>query len=167
MKRVLLTVAVLAAASALAGGGWVKYPGNPVMGSPELGTCFDLNVVPWGPAKYNNYFSWRPQSCIAFSRSEDGIHWTAPVKCLEVDETSGWEDNINRASVWFKDGVYHMWYTGQARGYSKIGYATSRDGIRFTRVSRMPVTLGMAHPSVVFLFILYKVCLDASILFVL
>ena len=141
MKRVLLTVAVLAAASAFAGGGWVKYPGNPVMGSPELGTCFDLNVVPWGPAKYNNYFSWRPQSCIAFSRSEDGIHWTAPVKCLEVDETSGWEDNINRASVWFKDGVYHMWYTGQARGYSKIGYATSRDGVRFTRVSRMPVLI--------------------------
>ena len=169
MKRGLCAVAALAAASALAGGGWVKYPGNPVMGSPELGTCFDLNVVPWGPAKYNNYFSWRPQSCIAFSRSEDGIHWSAPVKCLEVDETSGWEDNINRASVWFKDGVYHMWYTGQARGYSKIGYATasvwfkdgvyhmwytgqargyskigyatSRDGVRFTRVSRMPVLI--------------------------
>ena len=63
------------------------------------------------------------------------------MKCLEVDETSGWEDNINRASVWFKDGVYHMWYTGQARGYSKIGYATSRDGVRFTRVSRMPVMI--------------------------
>ena len=99
MKRILLSATLLAAAFALAGGGWVKYPGNPVMGSPELGTCFDLNVVPWGPAKYNNYFSWRPQSCIAFSRSEDGIHWTPPVKCLEVDETSGWEDNINRASV--------------------------------------------------------------------
>ena len=46
MKRVLCAAALLAAASALAGGGWVKYPGNPVMGSPELGTCFDLNVVP-------------------------------------------------------------------------------------------------------------------------
>ena len=141
MKHALLAATVLAIASALAGGGWVKYSGNPVMGSPELGTCFDLNVVPWGKAKYNNYFSWRAQSCIALSYSEDGIHWTSPVKCLEVDETSGWEDNINRASVWFKDGVYHMWYTGQARGYSKIGYATSRDGIRFTRVSRMPVLI--------------------------
>ena len=137
----LLAAALVAAAASAASNGWVKYAGNPVMGSPELGTCFDLNVVPWGKAKFNNYFSWRAQKCIALSRSEDGIRWTEPVKCLEPDETSGWEDRINRATVWFKDGVYHMWYTGQARGYSKIGYATSRDGVRFTRVSRMPVLI--------------------------
>ena len=56
MKRALCAAAVLAAASALAGGGWVKYPGNPVMGSPELGTCFvspdplrDVRVVSDAP----------------------------------------------------------------------------------------------------------------------
>jgi len=126
-------------------GAWIKYAGNPVMGSPELGTCFDLNVVSWGSAKYNNYFSWRSQKCIALSRSEDGIRWTEPVKCLGADPSSGWEDNLNRASVWYKDGVYHMWYTGQARGYSRIGYATSKDGVRFTRASRMPVLIS-EHP---------------------
>ena len=120
---------------------WVKYAGNPVMGGPELGTCFDLNVVPWGAAKYNNYFSWRGHKCIALARSEDGIHWTEPVKVLEPDPTSGWEDRLNRASVWFKDGVYHMWYCGQARGYTRIGYATSKDGVKFTRVSKGPVMI--------------------------
>ena len=142
MKRVIMVAAVaLATAGAFAGNGWVKYQGNPVMGSPELGTCFDLNVVPWGSAKYNNYFSWRGHKCIALARSEDGIKWTAPVKCIEADPTSGWEDNLNRASVWYKDGVYHMWYTGQARNYSKIGYATSKDGVTFTRASKLPVMI--------------------------
>ena len=122
-----------------AAGEWVKYPGNPVMGSPELGTCFDLNVVPWGKARYNNYFSWRPQNCIALSHSSDGINWSAPIRCLEANPEGGWEDSVNRASVWFKDGTYHMWYTAQARGFSKIGYATSKDGVRFVRVSDVPV----------------------------
>lgn len=145
MNKITLLIALgwLAVPRAVSarGEGWVKYAGNPVMGSPELGTCFDLNVVPWGSAKYNNYFSWRSQSSIALSRSEDGIHWTAPVKCLEPDPSSGWEDRINRASVWFKDGTYHMWYCGQARGYTRIGYATSKDGVRFTRMSRQPVMI--------------------------
>lgn len=141
MKTILVTIVAVLTTSSYAGDGWIKYSGNPVMGSPELGTCFDLNVVPWGSAKYNNYFSWRPQKCIALAHSEDGVAWSEPVKCLECDLTSGWEDDINRASVWFKDGVYHMWYTGQARGYSKIGYATSSDGVNFVRKSKHPVMI--------------------------
>ena len=137
----LLAVSLLSAAAFAGDNGWMKYAGNPVMGSPELGTCFDLNVVPWGAAKYNNYFSWRGRKCIALSHSADGVKWTDPVKVLEPDPTSGWEECLNRASVWFKDGTYHMWYCGQARGFTKIGYATSKDGLRFTRVSRDPVMI--------------------------
>ena len=137
----LAAVVLCGSASAVEHNGWVKHAGNPVLGSPELGTCFDINVVGWGTAKYNSYFSWRPQKCIALARSEDGIVWSEPVRCLEADPESGWEDNLNRATVWFKDGTYHMWYTGQANGYSKIGYATSTDGVRFTRVSRLPVLI--------------------------
>jgi len=120
---------------------WTKHPSNRVRGSRERGTCFELNVVPWGGAKYNNYFSWRSRNAIALARSEDGVKWSDPSICLEADETSGWENHVNRASVWFKDGVFHMWYTGQADGYSRIGYATSEDGVKFVRVSRMPVMI--------------------------
>ena len=144
MKKLIVgafVVGCLSGAFAGTNGGWVKYAGNPVLGSPELGTCFDLDVVPWGTAKFNSYFSWRSQECIALSRSDDGIHWSEPVRCLEPDEASGWEDVVNRATVWFKDGTYHMWYSAQARGYSKIGYATSKDGVRFTRVSKTPVMI--------------------------
>ena len=119
--------------------GWVKWAKGPVLGGPELGTCFDVNVIPHGSAKYNMYFSWRPKKAIALSRSEDGVNWSEPKIVLEFDESSGWEDNLNRASVIFWKGKYHMWYTGQARGYSKIGYATSKDGEHFTRVTKDPV----------------------------
>lgn len=122
--------------------GWVKSK-KPVMGGPDVGTCFDANVVPWGSAKYNMYFSWRPKRAIALSRSNDGVNWTDFEIALQNDYTSGWEDDLNRACVIYWKGQYHMWYTGQARGYSKIGYAKSDDGIHFTRVQKMPVLVPM------------------------
>ncbi len=118
---------------------WIKYEGNPVLGNPELGTCFDVNVIPEGSARYNMYFSWRPQKAIALSRSEDGIQWTDPVIVLGCNSTSGWEDYLNRSCTLFWDGKYHMWYTGQARDSSRIGYAISDDGIHFKRVVTQPV----------------------------
>ena len=121
-------------------GVWRKYEGNPVLGGESLGTCFDVNVVTNGPAPYTMYFSWRPKKEIALVRSEDAMTWTqTPEICLEANPESGWEDNINRSCTVFKDGVWHMWYTGQAKGGSKIGYATSTDGVHFTRVRRNPV----------------------------
>ena len=133
--------AVLAHGAATPHGGWTKYEKNPVLGSPELGTCFDVNVIAKGSAKYNMYFSWRPLKAIALVRSNDGVNWTEPEICLRHDETSGWEDNLNRSCTIFWNGEYHMWYTGQARGYSKIGYAKSKDGVHFTRVVRHPVLI--------------------------
>ena len=137
-------VAVLAVAAVLClwadAGTWRKWEGNPVLGSKELGTCFDVNVVTNGPAPYTMYFSWRPKKAIALVRSDDAMKWTqTPETCLEANPESGWEDDINRSCTVFKDGVWHMWYTGQAKGGSKIGYATSKDGVRFTRVRRDPV----------------------------
>lgn len=123
--------------------GWVKDAANPVLGGPELGTCFDVNIISEGSAKYNMYFSWRPKKAVALSRSDDGVTWTDPQIVLEYDPTSGWEDNLNRSCTVFHDGCYHMWYTGQARGYSKIGYAISTDGVTFTRVQTDPVLVPM------------------------
>ena len=142
-KTGMLAAAVLCGLTAVAAGeGWVKYAGNPVMGDPvRLGTCFDVNVVPGTTAKFNMYFSWRPKASIALSTGNDGISWSDPVICLEPDPTSGWEDRLNRSCCVLKDGVWHMWYTGQARNYSRIGYATSRDGVHFTRRSKNPVLI--------------------------
>ena len=137
----LAALAAVVLSTAHGGSGWTKYEKNPVLGSPELGTCFDVNVIAKGSAKYNMYFSWRPMKAIALVRSNDGVNWSEPEICLRHDETSGWEDNLNRSCTLWWNGEYHMWYTGQARGYSKIGYAKSKDGIHFTRVRRDPVLI--------------------------
>ena len=145
MDKMVTTLSAMVAGLVLAGGAaragtWREYEGNPVLGDAKLGTCFDVNVVTEGPAPYTMYFSWRPKKAIALVRSADGFAWThEPEICLEADPTSGWEDDLNRSCTVRKDGVWHMWYTGQANGGSKIGYATSKDGVRFTRVRREPV----------------------------
>ena len=44
-RTILAALAAVVIATAHAGGGWTKYEKNPVLGIPELGTCFDVNVI--------------------------------------------------------------------------------------------------------------------------
>ena len=117
--------------------GWRKHEGNPVLGG-KLGTCFDVAVLR-ETGRYRMYFSWRPKRAIAMAESADGVHWGKPAIVLGPNKKTDWEGDINRPGVVKREGVYHMWYTGQARGRSWIGYATSADGVRWRRASDKPV----------------------------
>jgi predicted GH43/DUF377 family glycosyl hydrolase len=133
-----LTASLTAASSAQeAAGGWVKHPGNPVLGG-DLGTCFDISVLKEGDV-YRMWFSWRPKASIALVESTDGVHWSKPEIVLGPNPKTDWESPVNRPVVLKRDGQYHMWYTGQARGHSWIGYATSPDGKTWKRMSDRPV----------------------------
>lgn len=79
------------------------------------------------------YFSWRNPGKIALSLSVDGINWSNFQIVLNKGNSKSWDSIVNRASVIFKDGIYYMWYTGQNKGVSKIGYATSKNGLNFTK----------------------------------
>jgi predicted GH43/DUF377 family glycosyl hydrolase len=118
-------------------GGWEKYQGNPVLGG-QYGTCFDICVLRES-GRYRMWVSWRPKQSIAITESEDGIHWRAPEIVLPPDKSTGWEDDINRPIVVRRADGYHMWYTGQTKDTSHIGYAKSPDGKNWTRQSRKPV----------------------------
>jgi hypothetical protein len=140
-------------------GGWEKYEGNPVLGNAEIGTCFDVLVYPEyerslvpktqdaKPEGYRMYFSWRPQKSLAVVKSADGIAWSKPEIILGPNPASGWEDDLNRNCVVEKDGVLHMWYTGQAHGNSWIGYAVdnavartdTKENSHFIRIGHEPV----------------------------
>lgn len=116
---------------------WVKYTRNPVLGA-QYGTCFDICVLREAE-KFRMWVSWRPKKSVAITESTDGINWKAPQIVFGPRTETGWEDDINRPVVVHRDDGYHMWYTGQARGRSSIGYATSTDGMVWTRRSDQPV----------------------------
>jgi predicted GH43/DUF377 family glycosyl hydrolase len=118
------------------GAGWVKYDHNPVLGG-KLGTCFDVAVLRDGD-KYRMWFSWRPKKSIALTESDDGLRWSDPQIVLGP-RASGWEDDINRPAVLKRPDAYHLWYTGQAKGRSWIGHATSPDGKAWKRAGEKPV----------------------------
>jgi len=117
--------------------GWRKYEKNPVLGG-ELGTCFDVALVREKDT-YRMWFSWRPRKSVALVESSDGINWSKPRIVLGPNPKSGWEDDINRPAVIKREGMYHIWYTGQAKGHSWIGYATSADGVAWEGASDRPV----------------------------
>jgi beta-1,2-mannobiose phosphorylase / 1,2-beta-oligomannan phosphorylase len=119
-------------------GGWVKSPASPVIGGND-GTCFDVSVLKDGET-YRMWLSWRPKQSIALVESRDGLHWGGPPAIvLGPRKETGWEDDVNRPVVVKRGDGYHMWYTGQAKGRSAIGYATSPDGVHWTRRSDRPV----------------------------
>lgn len=74
---------------------FVKYTKNPVFGSIDTGTCFDVYVTHQN-GRYRMDFSWRAKSALAVTFSSDGINWEPPQITLESDASTGWEDNINR-----------------------------------------------------------------------
>lgn len=123
--------------------GWVKYENTPILGGGNLGTIFDVSVLK-EENHYLMYCSWRPKKSIAISESKDGLVWSELVVVLAPDEKLGWETDLNRPVVVKKKDGYHMWYTGQTwinnrDGRSVIGYAFSKDGKSWKRVSDKPV----------------------------
>jgi predicted GH43/DUF377 family glycosyl hydrolase len=133
----VLTAGEKGASDAETAGGWVKYEKNPVLGG-SLGTCFDVSVLHEG-GKYRMWFSWRPRKSIALVESRDGLTWGEPTIALGPNKASGWEEEVNRPVVIHTGGKYRLWYTGQARGQSRVGYATSEDGTTWERAGDRPV----------------------------
>ena len=124
-----------------AAGGWVKQGEKPVIGT-EYGTTFDVCVLR-DEGKYKMWFSWRNVRLIAYTESLDGVDWELPQAVLTAVNGSDWEGmEVNRPTIVKKDGVYHMWYTGQMFALenqlsrSCIGYAWSKDGLTWTRRER-------------------------------
>ena len=125
-------------------GNWKKYKNNPVLGSSALGTCFDVFILKDCDG-LRMYFSWRPKKSLAVSLSRDGIKWSEPRIILEPKYDTGWEDDLNRNCVVKVGDKYHMYYTGQARGHSYIGYAVSDNGYDWERYGDLPVLVSESY----------------------
>ncbi|MCZ7404801.1 MAG: hypothetical protein O8C67_07710 [Candidatus Methanoperedens sp.] len=115
---------------------WTKYNDNPVnlengAGSPSL--IFDGS----------NYKMWYAlNSEIYYATSTDGITWIKYGKVLNKGSIGSWEETgIAPQTVIFNGLIYKMWYEGYSgtTQYAQIGYATSSDGINWTKYSGNPV----------------------------
>ena len=125
-------------------GGWEKRS-TPVLGWPKwIGTCWDMSVLK-KDGLYQMWFSWRPHQGIGYTTSKDGVNWDVCQLVLGPQENSPYEaDEVTRPSVIYKDGQYHMWYSGHIRPYleggvSNVSYACSTDGIHWERPYDKPV----------------------------
>jgi predicted GH43/DUF377 family glycosyl hydrolase len=141
---------------------WEKYENNPVMDVDYTGAWDSLGVETasviideeapaserykmWYAGQYFNEYRYD----IGYAVSPDGIHWTkhgSPV--LMVGDDASWDNGFLEGPTVIKDGAtYKMWYCGydvvvngqSTDGKANIGYATSSDGINWTKYAGNPI----------------------------
>jgi len=125
-----------------------KAPGNPVLAA-GIGGSWDEDDV-WRPMvlkEGNSYNMWYvaddgsnpPQ--IGLATSSDGLAWNKSGGNPVLSPGGGWEaGGLSGGSVISDSGQYKMWYSGyDSSGVGRIGYATSPDGINWTKYGSNPV----------------------------
>jgi hypothetical protein len=130
---------------------WQKYAGNPVLEPGESGEWDSayrgqIALIEDGDL-YKMWFSGAGTSGpwqTGYATSTDGLDWeiysSNPV--LEVGAPGSWDEQEANGPTVLKDGaVYKIWYHGCNLDYSEcsIGYATSGDGINWTKYAGNPV----------------------------
>lgn len=81
-------------------------------------------------------------SSVGYATSSDGITWTRyPDPVLEPGAAGEWDSDGFEAPFVIKenDTSYRMWYTGYGQPGPAIGYATSTDGIHWTKHPGNPI----------------------------
>lgn len=76
---------------------------------------------------------------IKYAESEDGIRWK-PTGIISLNFKNEHEYAISRPCVIKENGVYKMWYSFRAGPHTatyRIGYAESRDGVKFDRMDEI------------------------------
>lgn len=130
---------------------WTKYAGNNCSGTTgngcvfNLGSGFDTNWV-YAPSvikdgnTYRMWYGGRDGSNIeiGYATSSDGINWTRQNggnAVLSQGAAGSWDDvDVSYPRVIKEGTIYKMWYGGaQSAGNWRVGYATSSDGINWTK----------------------------------
>jgi predicted GH43/DUF377 family glycosyl hydrolase len=125
---------------------WTRSEYNPVLVSGGTGawdaTSAVVNTVLFHEGIYKMWYEG--DGGFGYATSPDGLNWTKdslnnPV--MEPGSAGEWDETeINNASVLIIDNIYHMWYSGIDFIHdNRIGYATSPDGITWTKDSLNPV----------------------------
>ena len=131
---------------------WFKFYGNPVLSAGLPGSweekAADCQTIGFYNGQYMMWYVGTPQSLhcqIGVATSRDGINWTKhpenPV--IRLGPAESWDSSILICeAVLFdrEERVFKIWYVGGTTGgVFGIGYATSPDGIHWTKYPGNPV----------------------------
>lgn len=144
---------------------WTPHP-SPVLqhgpnGTWDSGGVYSPTVV-WNGSYYLMYFTGVANSVssasIGVAFSKDMIHWQEYSENPILVPGPGAYDSyyIRSGTVLYSGDAYQMWYTGAPSGNSSfdvaIDYATSADGLHWTKYAENPVMVdigGAGSPAVV------------------
>jgi predicted GH43/DUF377 family glycosyl hydrolase len=127
---------------------WNKYPGNPVL---DIGPwdSWEDNIISGPKVIYNGtgFEMWYQghdgiRYRIGRATSYDGLLWNKYVgnPVLNIGPADSWDDvHVSASSVLFDGLTYRMWYSGYNGSNFRIGYATSSDGITWSKYGFNPV----------------------------
>jgi PKD repeat protein len=127
---------------------WTKYSGGPVVDLGPSGSWDDSGilepVVIFDGSEYKMWYggidgtTWR----IGYATSSNGIDWTRSAinPVLSLGGWRAWDDtHVQSPAVIYDGATYNMWYSGSDGVSSTVGYATSPDGINWTKYVYNPV----------------------------
>jgi predicted GH43/DUF377 family glycosyl hydrolase len=132
-------------------GEWSRHPGNPLLapGPPgawdDHGATFASVIYDSAAVEFRMYYhgySFTGVHQVGLATSPDGIAWTKyagnPIMTPGPD---AWDGQSVRVPVVWKEGPadYRMIYTGAGDAGMQVGYATSSDGIAWTKHPANPV----------------------------
>lgn len=107
-------------------------------------------VLTLGPTDYRMWYEAVPapnRSKVGYAVSEDGIIWTKKGSLATLDPSEAWEGGPNGEvspnSILVEGGVYKLWYHSFGTdGKRRIGYATSADGLIWTKNPKPVLDVG-------------------------
>ncbi len=153
---------------------WTRYPSNPILKRGELldwdgfwiespavlydtATCIYsmwYTGVGYGPGMPSDLWIQ-----IGYAYSFDGLTWykdTLNNPVLKTDSSGSWDDAwVSVPAVRRNNGVYEMWYIGMSTAdwqadstldTARVGYATSPDGINWTKYAGNPILTNFDPP---------------------
>ncbi len=130
---------------------WERSSANPVLtlGEPESWDGYAITgpAVLFDGTVYHMWYTggWN-RFQIGYAYSLDGIDWIkyADNPVLTTGPAGSWDEGqVLLCNVILVDKVFHMWYVGEGAGTgAQIGYATSGDGLNWTKSEHNPVLTG-------------------------
>jgi predicted GH43/DUF377 family glycosyl hydrolase len=134
---------------------WTKYTGNPVLSPGPEGSWDSAWIgkptVVKVDGTYRIWYQGRDAEgrvSIGYAESSDSIVWTkhASNPVLSPGSTGSWDgQGVNSPTVLYHNGLFHMWYHvwgSEDDDLGRIGYATSADGVNWTKSLDNPVLAG-------------------------